>query len=105
MTAYFGVEDICRVKPGETLFVNAAAGAVGSTVGQIAKIRVDNSFTSQHPGNVLDVFTLISILSKFLVCRILISKFQMKKYISLKNLTLIFQDNSLPNYVLTSTYP
>lgn len=38
-TAYFGFLDICKPKEGETLVVNAAAGAVGSLVGQIAKIK------------------------------------------------------------------
>jgi NADPH-dependent curcumin reductase CurA len=39
LTAYFGLLDICDPKPGETLLVNGAAGAVGSLVGQIGKIR------------------------------------------------------------------
>uniref|UniRef100_A0A8D0KMZ5 Prostaglandin reductase 1 n=1 Tax=Salvator merianae TaxID=96440 RepID=A0A8D0KMZ5_SALMN len=39
LTAYFGLSEICRPKPGETVLVNAAAGAVGSIVGQIAKIK------------------------------------------------------------------
>ena len=39
MTAYFGLLDICDPKAGETVFVNAAAGATGSVVGQIAKIK------------------------------------------------------------------
>ena len=39
MTAYFGLEDICKPKAGETLLVSGAAGAVGSIVGQIAKIK------------------------------------------------------------------
>ncbi|XP_016069199.1 PREDICTED: prostaglandin reductase 1 isoform X1 [Miniopterus natalensis] len=39
LTAYFGLLDICGVKGGETVLVNAAAGAVGSVVGQIAKIK------------------------------------------------------------------
>ena len=39
MTAYFGLMDIGRPKPGETVVVSAAAGAVGSMVGQIAKIQ------------------------------------------------------------------
>lgn len=38
MTAYFGLLDIGKPKPGETVVVSAAAGAVGSIVGQIAKI-------------------------------------------------------------------
>lgn len=39
MTAYFGLLDICDPKEGETLFVSGAAGAVGSLVGQIGKIK------------------------------------------------------------------
>ncbi|XP_069819471.1 prostaglandin reductase 1-like [Dendropsophus ebraccatus] len=38
ITAYVGVKQICDPKPGDVLLVNAAAGAVGSIVGQIAKI-------------------------------------------------------------------
>jgi len=38
-TAYFGFLEICQPKPGETVVVNGAAGAVGSLVGQIAKIK------------------------------------------------------------------
>lgn len=36
-TAYFGLLEICKPKPGETLVVSGAAGAVGSHVGQIGK--------------------------------------------------------------------
>ncbi|UIJ46797.1 NADP-dependent oxidoreductase [Sphingomonas cannabina] len=39
MTAYFGLLDVAEAKPGETVFVSAAAGAVGSTVVQIAKAK------------------------------------------------------------------
>jgi NADPH-dependent curcumin reductase CurA len=39
MTAYFGLLDTGQPKPGETVVVSAAAGAVGSVVGQIAKIK------------------------------------------------------------------
>ncbi len=39
LTAYFGLLDICDPKEGETLVVSAAAGAVGSLVGQIGKIK------------------------------------------------------------------
>ena len=38
-TAYFGFLEICQPKAGETVVVNGAAGAVGSIVGQIAKIK------------------------------------------------------------------
>jgi len=39
ITAYFGLLDICDPQPNETVVVSAAAGAVGSAVGQIAKIK------------------------------------------------------------------
>ncbi len=39
MTAYFGLLDIGQPKEGETVIVSAAAGAVGSIVGQIAKLK------------------------------------------------------------------
>src|SRR5262249_55957694 len=39
MTAYFGLLDIGKPQLGETLVVSAAAGAVGSLVGQIGKIK------------------------------------------------------------------
>ncbi|KAF0306888.1 Prostaglandin reductase 1 [Amphibalanus amphitrite] len=38
-TAYFGFLEICKPKEGETVVVTGAAGAVGSLVGQIAKIK------------------------------------------------------------------
>ena len=37
MTAYFGLSDIGQPKAGDTVVVSAAAGAVGATVGQVAK--------------------------------------------------------------------
>src|SRR6201989_799668 len=39
LTAYFGLLDVGRPKAGETVVVSAAAGSVGSIVGQIAKIK------------------------------------------------------------------
>ena len=39
LTAYFGLLEIGRPRPGETVLVSGAAGAVGSVAGQIAKIR------------------------------------------------------------------
>ena len=39
VTAWVGLLDICQPKPGETVVVSAASGAVGSVVGQIAKIK------------------------------------------------------------------
>ena len=38
-TAYVGLLDLGQPREGETVFVSAAAGAVGSVVGQIAKLR------------------------------------------------------------------
>ncbi|KAF3906209.1 Zeta-crystallin [Dactylellina cionopaga] len=39
LTAYFGLEDIGKIKAGETVVVSGAAGATGSMAGQIAKIK------------------------------------------------------------------
>ncbi|MET8268733.1 NADP-dependent oxidoreductase [Micromonospora arida] len=39
LTAYAGLLEVAGMKPGETVFVSAAAGAVGSLVGQIAKLK------------------------------------------------------------------
>jgi len=39
MTGYFGLMDVGQPQAGETLVVSGAAGAVGQTVGQIAKLR------------------------------------------------------------------
>ncbi|AUS08162.1 NADP-dependent oxidoreductase [Laceyella sacchari] len=39
LTAYFGLLDIGKPQPGETVVISGAAGAVGMVVGQIAKIK------------------------------------------------------------------
>lgn len=39
VTAWIGTYEICQPKAGETLVVNAASGAVGSVVGQLAKMK------------------------------------------------------------------
>lgn len=39
MTAYFGILEVGKIKEDETVLVSGAAGAVGSIVGQIAKIK------------------------------------------------------------------
>ena len=39
LTAWFGMIDIAKPQPGETVVVSAAAGAVGSIAGQLAKLR------------------------------------------------------------------
>src|SRR3982751_6472893 len=39
VTAWYGLMKICAPKPGQTIVVSAASGAVGSVVGQLAKTR------------------------------------------------------------------
>ena len=39
MTAYFGLLDVGKPQPGDTVVVSGAAGAVGTVVGQIARIK------------------------------------------------------------------
>ena len=38
VTAWYGLNEICKPKAGETVLVSAASGAVGSVVGQLAKM-------------------------------------------------------------------
>jgi NADPH:quinone reductase len=60
MTAYFGLLEIGKPKFGETVFVSGAAGAVGSLVGQIAKIKgchvVGSAGSQQKVGYLTSVF-------------------------------------------------
>jgi NADPH-dependent curcumin reductase CurA len=39
VTAWYGLTQICKPQPGQTVVVSAASGAVGSAVGQLAKLR------------------------------------------------------------------
>ncbi len=39
MTAYFGITEVGKIKEGDVVLVSGAAGAVGSVVGQVAKIK------------------------------------------------------------------
>lgn len=39
MTAYFGITEVAKIKEGDVVLVSGAAGAVGSIVGQVAKIK------------------------------------------------------------------
>ena len=39
MTAWYGLNQIMVPKPGETVVVSAASGAVGSAAGQLAKLK------------------------------------------------------------------
>ena len=43
VTAYLGLIDFGEPKPGDTVLVNGAAGAVGHVVGQVAKIKLVNT--------------------------------------------------------------
>ncbi len=58
LTAYFGLLEVGQLKEGETVFVSGAAGAVGSVVGQIAKIKgcrvVGSAGTDEKINFVLD---------------------------------------------------
>ena len=38
-TAYIGLHEVGKIREGETIVISAAAGATGSMVGQIAKLR------------------------------------------------------------------
>ncbi|WP_436501302.1 zinc-binding dehydrogenase [Actinokineospora sp. HUAS TT18] len=38
LTAYIGLTEVLRLQPGESIFISAAAGAVGGTAGQIARL-------------------------------------------------------------------
>ena len=46
MTAYFGLLDVGRLQEGDTVLVSGAAGAVGTVVGQIAKIKGARAWAS-----------------------------------------------------------
>ena len=48
MTAYFGLLERGQPQAGETVLVSGAAGAVGSVVGQIAKIKVSRSLATHN---------------------------------------------------------
>lgn len=39
MTAFFGIQDVGKIKQGDTVLISGAAGAVGSVAGQIAKLK------------------------------------------------------------------
>ena len=58
LTAYFGLLEVGKLQDGETVFVSGAAGAVGSVVGQIAKIKgcrvVGTAGTDEKVAYILD---------------------------------------------------
>lgn len=70
LTAYFGVDDVLQPQQGESLVVSAAAGAVGSLVGQIARLRGA---------------TVIGLAGSDLKCEQLISDFGFHQSINYRN--------------------
>jgi NADPH-dependent curcumin reductase CurA len=51
MTAYAGLLDVAAMKEGDVVFVSAAAGAVGSLVGQIARLKGASSVIGSAGGS------------------------------------------------------
>jgi NADPH-dependent curcumin reductase CurA len=51
MTAYYGLIDVGRVKEGDTVVVSGAAGATGSVVGQVARIKGASPVVGHVPGS------------------------------------------------------
>ena len=72
-TAYFGLLELCQPKPGETVVVNGAAGAVGSLVGQIAKIKgnfeLNQNWTPFVEDYWFELSTIILRLPSYWFCR------------------------------------
>jgi NADPH-dependent curcumin reductase CurA len=64
-TAYVGLLDIGQPQPGETVFVSAAAGAVGTIVGQLAKIHGCRVIGSAGSAEKLDVLREIGFDEAF----------------------------------------
>ena len=62
LTAYFGLLDICKPKAGDVVLVNAAGGACGSQVCQIAKIKGKNR---QSSSQILEIIENMKILNEF----------------------------------------
>ena len=60
MTAYFGLQERGQPKLGETFFISGAAGMIGLTVGQIAKIKDCKVVGSANFGCCLDISTWLS---------------------------------------------
>lgn len=58
MTGYFGLLDRCQPQAGETVLVSGAAGAVGSIVGQVAKVQVRVCFPMVTMDTVIDSLSL-----------------------------------------------
>lgn len=67
-SAYFGFLEICKPKHGDVVVVSGAAGAVGSLVGQIAKIKGNNYFLLLFFFQHSLVISVFSISPKILVC-------------------------------------
>ena len=77
-TAYFGFLEICQPKKGETVVVNGAAGAVGSLVGQIAKLKGCR---------------VIGFAGTDEKCQLLVKKFGFDKAYNYKTVRIYFQNS------------
>ena len=80
--------DLCQPKPGETVVVNGAAGAVGSLVGQIAKLK--GCFVIGFAGSdkKCEFLTKELEFDKAYNYKTVISKLYLKALISIQNLTI-----------------
>ena len=69
LTAYFGLFDVCQPKAEETVLVSGAAGAVGSIVGQLAKIEGCRAVGIAGTDKKTTIFWVIWVLTQHLTTK------------------------------------